>query len=97
MKRLVIRSLELFASFGFVLTILGFAISGYSRAAWGWSYGWGGFGHPLLGLVFGAVTGFIVATLVFGALFLVIDIADNARRTRELIEAESSARRTPAA
>ncbi len=93
MKAFVVKSLEALAVAGFFVVIASGAWSGYARAAWGWGYST--VGGPLVGLLLGALIGFVIAVVVFGLLFLVMDIADNTRRTRELIEAEAAARRTP--
>jgi hypothetical protein len=98
-KSFVVKSLEAFSILGFVLVVLFFAVTGYQRAAWSWDYGYGygGPGTALLGLLFGAAIGFVIATIVFGTLFVLLDIAENSRRTRELIEAEANRHRAPAA
>lgn len=90
MKQFVVKSLEVLASIGFVLVIIFGAIGGYRRALWAMHFEDLGFGGPIIGLVIGAAGGFVLAVVVFGVLFLVMDIADNARRTRELIEAEAA-------
>ena len=41
---------------------------------------------PAFGAALGALLGFVLAVIVFGVLFLLLDIADNTRRTRELLE-----------
>lgn len=94
MKTFVVKTLEVIAVVGFVIVVTGAALTGYQRAAWAYEFGYGFAGMPLLGLVMGAVVGFVIAVLIFGLIFLLMDIADNTRRTREVIEAEA-ARRAP--
>ncbi len=78
-NKTIIKSLEIVAYILFVFIVLGAAFAG------GASSGFGGF---LLGLI----GGFIVAITILGVLFLLIDIADNSRRTAELLAAQSQLR-----
>ncbi len=73
MKRIIIKSLELIATILMALIVLGAAIGGAAS---------GGFIGFLGGLIGGAIT----AIVLLGALFLLMDIADNTRRTAELLE-----------
>ncbi|GAB4150563.1 MAG: hypothetical protein Tsb0016_22290 [Sphingomonadales bacterium] len=73
MKRIIIKSLELIATILMALIVLGAAIGGAAS---------GGFVGFLGGLIGGAIT----AIVLLGALFLLMDIADNTRRTAELLE-----------
>ena len=73
MKRIIIKSLELIATILMALIVLGAAIGGAAS---------GGFIGFLGGLIAGAIT----AIVLLGALFLLMDIADNTRRTAELLE-----------
>jgi hypothetical protein len=80
MKLFIVRCLEIISYIGFFAFIIGGASGGYQRAL-----DIGG-APPVLGLVIGTVVGFVAAVIVFGVLFLLLDIADNTRRTRELLE-----------
>jgi uncharacterized membrane protein required for colicin V production len=73
MKRFVIKSLELIATVAMVLIVLGAAISGAIG---------GGFWGFVGGLIFGGIT----AIVLLGTLFLLMEIADNTRRTADLLE-----------
>lgn len=86
MKKFAIGIFEIAASIGFILVIAASAIGGYHRALFMWEFGGG---EPLLGLVFGGLLGAVVASILFGAAFLLIDLADNTRRIRELLEEEA--------
>ena len=76
MKRFIVRCVEIVSYLGFFAFIIGGASGGYQRVA------------DLGGIkpVWGALLGFVLAVIVFGVLFLLLDIADNTRRTRELLE-----------
>jgi hypothetical protein len=80
MKRFIVRCVEVLSYVGFFAFIVAGASGGYQRVA-----DLGGV-KPVWGAVLGAVLGFIAAIVVFGMLFLLLDIADNTRRTRELME-----------
>ncbi len=82
MKVFIVKSLETICYLGFFGFILGGAASTYYQAM----ATTGGAVRTVVALVIGAIVGFIAAVIVFGSLFLLIDIADNARRTRELLE-----------
>jgi len=82
MKLFIVKSLEVICYLGFFGFILGGAASTYYLTA----TTAGGAVRAGVALVMGAIVGFIAAVIVFGALFLLLDIADNARRTRELLE-----------
>lgn len=77
MKQTIIKSLEIVAYVIFVIIVLASAISGASA---------GGFGGFLGGLIMGGV----FAVVFLGTLFLLMDIADNTRRTAELLEKQSN-------
>jgi len=82
MKLFIVRCVEIICYIGFFVVIIAGASGGYQRAV-----DIGGAGaQPIWGMVIGAIIGFVVAVIVFGALFLLIDIADNTRRARELLE-----------
>ncbi len=80
MKRLIVKCVEIVSYIGFFAFIIGGASGGYQRVA-----DLGGI-KPVWGALLGAILGFIAAIIVFGVLFLLLDIADNTRRTRELLE-----------
>jgi divalent metal cation (Fe/Co/Zn/Cd) transporter len=80
MKRFIVRCVEIISYLGFFVVIIAGASGGYRRVA-----DLGG-AQPVWGAVLGAILGFVAAVIVFGVLFLLLDIADNTRRTRELLE-----------
>ena len=82
MKFFIVKSLEVICYLGFFGFILGGAAGTYYQTA----ATMGGAVRAVVALVVGATFGFIAAVIVFGTLFLLLDIADNARRTRELLE-----------
>ena len=73
MKDLIINSLELLCKMGVVLMLIGGAVGGFMT------------GNPFVGLA-GLVVAFIASTIIFGILFLLIDINDNIRAVRYLLE-----------
>ena len=86
MKVFIVRSLEVLCYLGFFGFIIGGSVLFYLSI-----------GHAtvpvpnpvftrVMAVVAGALAGFIAAVIVFGTLFLLLDIADNTRRTRELLE-----------
>ena len=79
MKLFVIKALEVVSMIGFFLFIIGAGAAGYQSAAQQLV-------NPILGAVVGLFIGFIAAVVTFGMIFLVMDIADNTRRARELLE-----------
>jgi hypothetical protein len=82
MKVLIIKSLEVICYIGFFGFILGGALATHYQTV----SATGDAVRTAVALVIGAVIGFIVAVVVFGFLFLVLDIADNTRRAREVLE-----------
>jgi len=82
MKRFIVRCVEIVSYIGFFAFIIAGASGGYQRAI---DIGGGGV-QPVWGMVIGGILGFVLAVIVFGVLFLLLDIADNTRRTRELLE-----------
>lgn len=76
MKQTIIKSLEIIAYVIFVIIILSAAISGA---------GAGGF----FGFLGGLIGGGVFAVVFLGTLFLLMDIADNTRKTVELLERQS--------
>ena len=73
MRKFITKSLELFCQIAIVLIIAAATISGGDT---------GGLG----GAIVGFVGGLIVSIVAFGALFLLMDIADNTRKTAEILE-----------
>ena len=82
MKFFIVKSLEVICYLGFFGLILGGAAGTYVLTA----TTAGGAVRAGVALVIGAILGFIAAVIMFGVLFLLLDIADNTRRTRELLE-----------
>ncbi|HEX9321559.1 MAG TPA: hypothetical protein VF913_05485 [Xanthobacteraceae bacterium] len=80
MKLFIVRCLEIFSYIGFFAFIVAGASGGYQRVS-----DLGG-AQPIWGMMLGAIIGFVLAVIVFGVIFLLLDIADNTRRTRELLE-----------
>jgi hypothetical protein len=82
MKLFIVRSLAMLCYLGFFGFILGGSASFYYTTAAHQK----GAVFAVVELVMGGIVGFIAAVIVFGFLFLMLDIADNTRRTRELLE-----------
>ncbi|MGB9152069.1 MAG: hypothetical protein WCD70_03170 [Alphaproteobacteria bacterium] len=74
MKDLIINSLELLCKIGVVLLVL-----------FGAGFGWLLTGNPFIAIA-GLVGAFIASVIIFGLLFLLIDINDNIRAIRYLLE-----------
>lgn len=74
MKQLIVKSLEVISIAAMVLIILTGGIMG------------AGTGGGFFGFVIGALAGAVVSVVTFGALFLLMDIADSARRTAQLLD-----------
>jgi len=77
MRQLITKSLEIICQIAIVVILLGGLISGWRM---------GGF----FGGIGGLVGAFIFSVVVFGTLFILLDIADYTRRTAEALE-----RKTP--
>ncbi|MDE2030008.1 MAG: hypothetical protein KGI97_05515 [Alphaproteobacteria bacterium] len=76
MKGLIINSLEVLCKISVVLLLIG-------------GFGFGvATGNPFVALA-GLIIAFIVSVIVFGLLFLLIDINDNLRALRTLVEKNS--------
>lgn len=73
MRKLITKSLELFSYLVIFFLIAAAGMSGASQ---------NGFGGFLVGIIGGV----IMSIVIFGALFILMDIADNTRRTVELLE-----------
>ncbi len=76
MKDLIINSLDLLCKIGVVLML----ISGFGAGLLT--------GNPFVAIA-GLVVSFIVSTIIFGLLFLLIDINDNIRKLRYVVEKNS--------
>ena len=73
MRRLIVNTLELLCNVAIVLILLMSTIQGANT---------GGF----MGAIFGLIGGFIFSVLVFGALFVLMDIADHTRRSADALQ-----------
>lgn len=73
MRRFITKSLEVLSFVVMALIVLGATIGGAQS---------GGF----LGFLGGLIFGVIMSIVIFGALFVLMDIADNTRRMAELME-----------
>ncbi len=73
MRRLITKSLEMLSMVVIFFLVTGAGISGGSE---------GGF----VGLIVGMIGGAIMSIVIFGALFVLMDTADNTRRLVELME-----------
>ena len=76
MKDLIINSLELLCKIGVILLLLSGVIGGALT------------GNPFVAIA-GLVVAFIASTIIFGILFLLIDINDNLRALRYAVEKNS--------
>lgn len=73
MRRLITKSLELLSFVIIAIIVLGAAIGGAST---------GGF----FGFIGGLIGGAVMSIVIFGALFVLMDTADNTKRIVELME-----------
>ncbi len=73
MRRFITKSLEVLSFVVIGLIVLGAAIGGANT---------GGF----FGFVGGVIGGLVMAIVIFGALFVLMDISDNTRRMADLME-----------
>jgi hypothetical protein len=73
-RRFIIRIAEILTILTMVFATISFAISGVFWAAMS-GYSW------IVGLVLGAISGFALAAVGAAILFLLIEIAENTRRT----------------
>ena len=73
MRLIITKSLEMLSYVVMVFIVLGAAIGGAGQGG-------------ILGFLGGLVMGAIMSIVIFGALFVLMDIADNTRRTVELME-----------
>jgi len=77
MRKFITGSLELFCHIAIFLIIVVMFVSGFAQGS-------------IVGGLFGLIAGFVFSGLAFGGLFLLMDIADNTKRTVELLEKRSS-------
>lgn len=77
MRHLITKSLEILSYIVMVLIILGAAFAGGGQ---------GGF----FGFIGGLIVGAIISVVIFGALFVLMDTADNTRRIVQLMEEKGS-------
>lgn len=68
MRKLIVKSLETIAYLAILIIILGSGAAGAAAM------------NGVFGFMIGAIAGAVFAVVLFGALFLLIDIADNTRR-----------------
>lgn len=73
MRKFITKSLELLSFVIIAIIILGAAIGGAST---------GGF----FGFIGGLIAGVVMSVVIFGALFVLMDTADNTKRIVELME-----------
>ncbi|NCQ35684.1 hypothetical protein GW813_11575 [bacterium] len=72
MRKLIMKAFDIFCQVGVVLLLLGGVISGYSGK---------GIGGAILGLVGAA----ILSVILFGVLFVLMEIRDNTARSAQLL------------
>lgn len=77
MRRFITKSLEFLSYIVMALITLGAAFGGGSQ---------GGF----FGFIGGLIVGAIISVVIFGALFVLMDTADNTRRIVQLMEEKGS-------
>ena len=87
MRKFILSSLELFSHIAIFLILL----SGIIQGAMGGAAS-GQLGGAIVGGVFGFLLALVVCVILFGALFLLMDIADSSRRTAAAIDALQSKR-----
>ncbi len=91
MRKFILSSLEIFSHIAIFLILL----SGVIRGAIG-----GGVGGDTTGVIIGGAVGFFISlvacVILFGAVFLLMEIADNTRRTAVAVEAMNSNSTRPA-
>ena len=77
MRRIITKSLEFLSYIVMAVMILGAASAGADQAGF-------------FGFIGGLIAGIVMAIVIFGALFVLMDIADNTRRMAELMERNGS-------
>jgi len=75
MRRFITKSLEVLSFVVMAFIVLGAATGGAATGG-------------MLGFISGLIVGGIISIVIFGALFVLMDIADNTRRMAELMEQE---------
>ena len=76
MRRFISKSLELICQIAIVVMLIAGLIGGWQE---------GGF----LGGIGGLIAAFLFSVVFFGALFVLLDISDNTRRTAEALERQN--------
>jgi hypothetical protein len=84
---MIIKTLEFLIGVGVLAFLIAGTLAGMRAIA----------EEPLIGAIFGFLSGLIVAALVFGIVAAVLDIRDQLIRIRVLLEDEAAARRKPPA
>lgn len=77
MKIIITKGFEYMCQFGVFVFLIGGLVGGYSSSEVT--------GHGFIGAIFGLIGGLIAAVVVFGLLFLVMEIRDNTRKTVEAV------------
>jgi len=77
MRRLITKSLEFLSYIVMALMVLGAAIGGANQAGF-------------FGFIGGLIGGAVMSIVIFGALFVLMDTADNTRRMAEMMERKGS-------
>ena len=75
MRNMIVKSLELICQIAIVVFVISGLIGGWNQ---------GGF----LGGIAGMIVAFLFSVVFFGALFILLEIAENTRRTAEALERE---------
>jgi len=83
MKRLIVRTVDTISVIGVILFLLGGLVGGYQAG-------------EMIGAVVGLIVSFIVAASVFGALFILLEMNENLRSARQLLERQINAQGTGA-
>ena len=81
MRKFVLSSLELFSHIAIFLILLSGVING--AITWGSS---GGTGAAIAGGAIGLLVSLVACVVIFGVVFLLMDIAENTRRTAEAVK-----------
>lgn len=76
MRRIIVKSLEFLSYFVMAVIVLGAAIGGANEAGF-------------FGFIGGLIIGVVTSIVIFGALFVLMDTADNTRRMVQLLEQKS--------
>jgi hypothetical protein len=81
MRRFILSSLELVSQIAIFLILVMGLINGATTG------GAGGVSGAIAGGTMGFLTAFVFCVVVFGAIFLLLEIAENTRRTADSIDA----------